>query len=152
ASTRAYGTFPANSDDFPFYREPLNVQVTVRGSITESATADGAVKSQWVKKMTMDFQDAAGKKLRDELQLPEWYQPEVRYVFDQDLRDWVRYRDVVTGREGFAYTGPTTGNSRGAPRLEQVRDAAMRQNSNIVTLPILPRLPTSGTLFRGRPL
>jgi hypothetical protein len=69
----------------------------------------------------------------------------------QDLRDWVRYRNVVTGREGVAYTGLPGANPAG-PRLDAIRADAMRNNQSIVTLPILPRLPTSGTLFRGRPL
>ncbi len=149
---RAYGTFPTNTDDYPFYREPLNVQVTVRGSISEGQTADGSVKSQWIKKMTMDLTDpASGKKLGEDLSLPSWYQPNIRYVYDQDLRDWVRYRNVVTGKEGIAYTGPPK-PSVTTPRLKQVRNDAIARGQNIVTLPILPRLPTSGTLFRGRPL
>jgi len=152
AGSRAYGTFPADTDDYPFYREPQNVQVTVRGSITEGTTADGSVKAQWIKKMTMAYKDPqTNKEVGELLGLPQWYQPNIRYVYDQDLRDWVRYRNVVTGREGVAYTGLPGANPAG-PRLDAVRADAMRNNQSIVTLPILPRLPTSGTLFRVRPL
>jgi hypothetical protein len=152
AGSRAYGTFPADSDDFPFFREPLNVQVTVRGSITEGTTVDGSVRSQWVKKMTMEYTDPQSKQeVRQILGLPDWYQPNLRYVYDQDLRDWVRYRNVVTGIEGIAYTGPVNANPTAA-RLTAIQNTAMQNGQNIVTLPILPRLPTSGTLFRGRPL
>jgi len=152
---RDNGTFPADSDDYPFYREPLNVQVTVRGSITEAATPDGSAKSQWIKKMTMGFLDPqTGKPVGAELNLPSWYQPNINYVYDSDVRDWVRTRNVVTGEEIVAYTGPNDPSvpmPPGAVRLDAVRQAAIQRNQNIVTLPILPRLPTSGTLFRGRP-
>jgi hypothetical protein len=151
---RAYGTFPANTDDYPFYREPQNVQVTVRGAITEGITAESAERAQWIKKMTMEFVDPqTNASIRGPLSLPNWYQPNIRYVYDQDLRDWVRYRNVVTGAEGVAYTGPlSTTPPAGAQSLAAVRTAAMQKMQNIVTLPILPRLPTSGSLFRGRPL
>jgi hypothetical protein len=150
--TRAYGTFPADTDDYPFYREPLNVQVTVRGSVSEGKSADGAVRAQWVKRMTMDYIDpTTSQSVPRILNVPDWFRPQLRYVYDQDLRDWVRYRNVVTGREGVAYVGPNMGSPPG-PRLEAVRQQAMAAGQNIVTLPILPRLPTSGTLFRGRPL
>src|SRR5262249_14290564 len=153
--SRAYGTFPANTDDYPFYREPNNIQVTVRGAITEASTAESAERAQWIKRMTMEFIDPATKQsVRKPLSLPDWYQPNIRYVYDQDLRDWVRYRNVGTGAEGIAYTGPQPAPN-GAQSLDQVRAAAMRdpqRPANIVTLPLLPRLPTSGSLFRGRPL
>jgi len=146
AGLRAYGTFPADTDDYPFYREPLNVQVTMHGSITEGSTAEGTEKAQWIKKMTVGSPDPNRS----------WYEPKIDYVYDQDLHDYVRYRNVITGIEGIAYTGPPpaagTGAQPVAPRLDAVRADAMRIGQNIVTLPILPRLPTSGTLFRGRPL
>jgi hypothetical protein len=154
SGSRAYGTFPANTDDYPFYREPNNVQVTVKGAITEATTAESAERAQWVRRMTMEFTDPDTKQpVRKALSLPDWYQPNIRYVYDQDLRDWVRYRNVVTGTEGIAFTGPTTtGQPAGATTLTQVRAAAIAKGQNIVTLPLLPRLPTSGSLFRGRPL
>jgi hypothetical protein len=151
--TRAYGTFPADSDDYPFYREPLNMQVTVRGSITEGQTVDGAVKAQWIKRMTMDYKDpTTDRDVHTILGIDRTqFDPGIKYVFDQDLRNWVRYRNVVTGREGVAYVGPPGAGQTG-PNLETIRTAAIQNGQNIVTLPILPRLPTSGTLFRGRPL
>jgi hypothetical protein len=152
--SRAYGTFPANTDDYPFYREPNNVQVTVKGAITEGTTAESADRVQWVKRMTMEFVDPVSKDpVRKALSLPDWYQPNIRYVYDQDLRDWVRYRNVVTGTEGIAFTGPTGATQpAGSNSLTAVRAAAQAKGQNIVTLPLLPRLPTSGSLFRGRPL
>ena len=127
--------------------------MTVHGSITEGATAESADRAQWIKKMTMAFTDPqTNKPVRDLLSLPSGYQPNIQYVYDTDLRDWVRYKNVVTGEEGVAYTGPMTAPPGGAQRLAAVRAAAKNQGRNIVTLPILPRLPTSGTLFRGRPL
>jgi hypothetical protein len=151
--TRAYGTFPADSDDYPFYREPLNMGVTVRGSITEGTTAEGTSKAQWIKRMTMGFIDPqTGKPVGQLLKLPGWYQPNINYVYDQGVRDWVRTRNVVTGEELVAYVGPPSQQPQGAVRLDTIRAAAMQQSQNIVTLPVLPRLPTSGTLFRGRPI
>ena len=128
----------------PALTAPSLLQIVRAHRLVETERLDAFLKT--VPQETIDAPDPSRS----------WYLPKIEYVYDQDLHDYVRYRNVVTGIEGIAYTGPPTVTGTGAqpvaPRLDAVRADAMRTGSNIVTLPILPRLPTSGTLFRGRPL
>jgi hypothetical protein len=147
SGVRGANTFPNDSEDFPFFREPLNVQVLVRGSISENMPAAAAERVQWVKKLWMDKR-AYGISDTNHA----WFEPNLRYEYDDDFRRWVRWRNVVTGAEGVAYVAPDTppGNTN-PPRLALIRDAALAAGQNIVTLPLLPRLPTGGLIYHGTP-
>jgi hypothetical protein len=144
AGQRGPNTFPSNSEDFPFYHEPPNIKILVRGSITENMPVAATERVQWVKKLFVD-------KVANNIST-SWYQPGVTYEYDDDFRKWVRYRNVVTGQEGIAYVAPDTpAGVTDANRLVTIRKAAVAAGQNILTLPLFPRLPTGGLIYHGTP-
>jgi hypothetical protein len=144
SGARGPNTFPANSEDYPFYHEPPNVKILVRGSISENMPAAATERVQWVKKL---YVDRAANSITT-----SWYAPSISYEYDDDFRKWVRYRNVVTGQEGIAYLAPDSpAGVTTANRLSTIQAAALQANQNILTLPLFPRLPTGGLIYHGTP-
>jgi hypothetical protein len=148
AGLRALGTFPQDTEDFPFFREPLNMQILVEGAVSENMSVPGETRARWVQRLWLDRRAYA----QSGYEVPNWYAPDVRYDYDESIRLWVRTRNVVTGDEGFAYAGPPTTTPSGVPHLTQVRQSALANGQNIVTLPMFPRLPTGASFYAGNPL
>jgi len=144
AGERGPNTFPRDSEDFPFYHEPPNVKILVRGSISENMPAAATERVQWVKKL---FVDRTANNIST-----NWYEPSISYEYDDDFRKWVRYRNVVTGQEGIAYMAPDSPfGVTNANRLSVIQQAALQAGQNILTLPLFPRLPTGGLIYHGTP-
>jgi hypothetical protein len=148
ALVRAPNTFPADSDDYPFFHEPLNMQVRIVGAITENMPATGVDRARWIQRLWLDKSVYA----QADYQVPSWFQPGMRYEYDDSIRRWVRWRNLVTGVEGFAYTGPPQELPGGFQHIDQVRAAAMSNGQNVAALPIFPRLPAGALIYSGNPL
>jgi hypothetical protein len=84
--------------------------------------------------------------------VPAWFQPDLQYRYDDSYRRWVRFRNLVTGNEGYAFAGPLQDTPPGIPHLDQVRQAALANGQNVVALPLSPRLPTGALFYSGNPL
>lgn len=141
---RGPNTFPSDTEDFPFYHEPPNVKILVRGSIAENMPVPATERVQWVKKL---FVDKSANSITT-----SWYEPSISYEYDDDFRKWVRWRNVVTGQEGIAYLAPDTpAGVTDANRLATIQAAALQAGQNILTLPLFPRLPTGGLIYHGTP-
>lgn len=148
SATRAPNTFPADTEDFPFFHEPLNMQVLVEGAITENMPASGVERTRWIQRLWMDPAASA----QEGYQVPAWFQPDLQYRYDDSYRLWVRFRNLVTGNEGYAFAGPPQDTPPGIPHLDQVRQAALQNGQNVVALPLSPRLPTGALFYSGNPL
>jgi hypothetical protein len=148
AGVRAEGTFPQDTEEYPFFHEPLNMRVLVEGAVTENMPVEGSTRARWVQRLWLDRSAYS----QASYQVPNWYQPDIRYDYDESIRLWVRTRNVVTGDEGIAYAGPPQTTPSGVPHLTQVRGAALSNGQNIVTLPMFPRLPTGALFYAGNPL
>jgi hypothetical protein len=144
AGERGPNTWPRTTEDYPFYHEPPNIKILVRGAISENMPVAATERVQWVKKL---FVDKAANGITT-----SWYEPSISYEYDDDFRKWVRYRNVVTGQEGIAYLAPDTpAGVTNALRLSTIQQAALAAGQNILTLPLFPRLPTGGLIYHGTP-
>jgi hypothetical protein len=146
AGFRSLLTFPRDSEDYPFFHEPLNMRILVEGAVTENMPVPGETRARWMEHLWLDPKAYA----LDTYQVPSWYRPDVRYDYDESIRLWVRWRNLVTGDEGYAYAGPPQPGV--GPTLADVRKQVMDQRQNIVTLPMFPRLPTGALMYAGNPL
>src|SRR5207244_7978972 len=109
-ATRADGTSPAQLANgggaYPFYHEPLNVEIAVYGAITENTTADPGDQLSWTKRLwTRVPETGTPDRQAFDAQTPGFH-PRIRYLYEPDLRRFVRYRIVGTGQEGVAYCAP----------------------------------------------
>ncbi|MBI3910168.1 MAG: hypothetical protein HY320_04460 [Armatimonadetes bacterium] len=146
AGTRAAGTYPENTDDYPFAHEPLNIQIVVNGTITENMPVEIADRVAWTNRHWLDTAVHP---------VSPGYAPNIRYSYDHNLRRYVRYRFVDTGEEGVAYVGPVgaqIAHTPQAPMLENVMQAAFDRGTYVVTLPLLPNLPAGPIVYQGNPL
>jgi len=162
--TRAEGTFPNNSADYPFYKEPLNIDLVVQGSITENVPAEVTDRYTWTLRQADTV--AGIRPASDRL---TGYAPTLRYYYNYNYRRYVRYRladptqanttEFPWPAEGVAYAGPVNPTNPGpiqhspqAPTLAQLRQGALLRNTYLLTLPLLPGLPAGTVIYEGNPL
>lgn len=148
AGFRSLMTFPRDTEDYPFFHEPLNLRIMVEGAIAENMPVSGETRARWIQRLWLDRDAYALGDYR----VPNWYRPEIQYDYDESIRFWVRTRNLITGDEGYAYAGPPQTTPAGVPHVRQVRQAALARGQNIVTLPMFPRLPTGALFYAGNPL
>jgi hypothetical protein len=144
-------TYPINMDVYPFYREPLNVEIEIVGSITENMPADPNERAIWTGHTWM--QSGTYDPTAFPLTTPPPFRPNIRYRYDGDLRRLVRVRDVRSGQEIVAWAAPTSGRKPASiPTLQAAIGQVLTNNSYAVTLPLAPRLPASEVFYEGNPL
>lgn len=157
-------TYPINTDHYPFYREPLNVDIEVVGAITENMPADPTEQARWMSHLWLadPAYDPSGWKLSDPNFPPQAlgslpaFRPNLRYRYDSDLQRLVRVRNIRTGEEVVAWASPNT--TRKPANIDPVQTVIANWLSNgtapsyAVTLPLVPRLPASATFYEGNPL
>lgn len=160
---RGPGTYPVNAGYFPYYHEPLNVDVEIHGALTENMPADPSDQAAWTSRMWMRVPEV-GTQARTDFDQQNGtanqpltrFHPRMRFFYEPDLRRYCRYRILATGEEGIAYTGPV-----GQPpqiiyqkpaqveTIDAVLTRAQGVNSYAVTLPVLPRLPSGPVIYEG---
>jgi hypothetical protein len=156
-------TYPINTDHYPFYREPLNVDIEVIGAITENMPADPTERARWMSHLWLEDPnyDPSGWKLSDPTKPPQAYsalptfRPNLRYRYDGDLRRLVRVRNLRTGQERVAWAAPSTARQGGIPTAQSVIASWLADPnapSYSVTLPVAPKLPASAAFYEGNPL
>ncbi len=150
---RAPGTFPRNTADYPFYHEPLNVDVTIVGSITENVPAPSEEQALWTERL---WSLTSGW---DPSQFPiparPAYSPRISYRYDADYRRLVRVRYTRTGQELVAWALPglptLPAPPAGIPLLDVAIANGLAQDSYVEVLPLIPRIPASSLLYEGNP-
>jgi len=154
---RVNGTRPAITGSYPFYHEPLNMDIAVYGAITENTTAESADQVTWTKRVWTKVPEVGSPDRQTWDNQTPGFHPRIRYLYEPDLRRIVRYRILATGQEGVAYSAPAkrtypqiiTDPPAGVPTVDELITAAKGNNSYVVTLPLLPKLPASPVLFEG---
>jgi hypothetical protein len=179
---RAPGTLPRNLDldpngvavaqQYPFYGEPLNVDIQVVGAITENMPAAPHEVAEWTRRTwTADLDGDPTNGNADNLPTvwptpnPDdpstWvargrslFSPRLAFRYDYNLQRMVRVRVLATGRELVAWSAPDSAlRPPGVPLLNTViLDALTTQNSYVELLPLLPRLPAGTLVYEGNPL
>jgi hypothetical protein len=184
---RASNTLPVNmsnnpdevsaAQQFPFYNEPLNIDIQVVGSITENMPAEPSEVAEWTRRLWTGDLDVNSDSRRDDnadndparwpVGNPDdpatWlangrslFSPRLSYRYDYNLQRMARVRVVTTGREEVVWTAPVGRNSQppdGMRTLDAViTEARNTQNSFVETLPVLPRLPAGALVYEGNPL
>lgn len=162
-------TYPINTDHYPFYREPLNVDIEVVGAITENMPADPTEQARWMSHLWLKdpAYDPSGWKLSDPNYPPQAYsslpafRPNLRYRYDSDLQRLVRVRNVRTGQEVVAWASSLLARKpTGMFTVAQAIDRCVNPSayglttppSYAVTLPLAPKLPASAAFYEGNPL
>jgi hypothetical protein len=161
---RAAGTKPESEGIYPFYHEPLNVDIEIHGAITENMPADPADRNAWTARLWTKVPEvnAGAERQTYDLETPG-FSPRIRYFYEHDLRRLVRYRVVSAGKmppaspapippEGIAYTAPLLGNPPplGSLPLDViVARARSEYNGYVVTMPVLPLLPSGPVIYEG---
>jgi hypothetical protein len=143
-------TFPYNMDVYPFYREPLNVEIEILGSITENMPAEPNERAKWVGQTWM--QSGTYDPTAFPYTAPPPFRPNIRYRYDGDLRRLVRVRNVRTGREVVGWAGPPSARATGFLPVQTLINQVLASNAYAVTLPLAPRLPASEVFYEGNPL
>jgi hypothetical protein len=158
---------------YPFYHEPLNLDIQVVGSITENMPAEPSETAEWTRHlwvMNLDGNpDPAANSDNDPappgvFPPPDpddpttWvakkrsrFSPRLSYRYDYNLQRMVRVRIISTGQEVVAWTAPS-----GAPgsmqTLASVIGDATAINSYVQLLPVLPKMPAGSVTYEGNPL
>ncbi len=151
---RAHGTIPVDQGAYPYFGEPLNVDIVVKGAITENMPAEPSERTKWTAHNWMKVPEinAGPARAAFDTESPG-YRPRIRYFYEHDLRRYVRYRILATGQEGVAYSGPTgppITYTSPVPNIDAVIALAQaNQNSYVATMPILPRLPSGPVIYEG---
>jgi len=179
----AWRTLPENlplSDAFaalhyPFYNEPLNVDIQIKGSITENIPAHPSEVAAWTSRLWTEVPDSSGGEANDPAAWPpqdpddpsRWaankrsrFSPRISYRYDTNLRRVVRVRYLrpwppAYKTEDIALASPSSGGSNapgGLPNVDALIGVAVSNNSYVEVLPVLPRLPVSGVIYEGNPL
>jgi len=160
---RPLGTFPRYTDQHPFYNEALNIEIDLKGAISENMPAAPHEKARWMNQLYVDDRgpyDPAAFPLPSTGQTP-LFRPNIRYRFDHDIRRMVRARLVQsadptvapTGYEEIVWTAPTTAPPPGMRTLDQfISNTAVPAGSFVETMPVLPRLPAGRVIYEGNPL
>lgn len=146
-------TYPMNSDHYPFYREPLNVDIQVVGAITENMPVDPTERGRWMNHLWL--QDPVYDPSAFPPTARPAFSPNLRYRFDGDLRRLVRVRNLRTGQEKVAWASTPGPRQGGIPTVQSVIGnwlADPTAPSYSVTLPLVPKLPASATFYEGNPL
>ena len=149
---RAPGVDPPGNSHYPFYREPLNLEITVEGSITENMPSEVVDRAQWTNTLWL-----AGDQYRaNGVPVDPGFRPNLRFVYNHDYRRYVRYQEVPNGPSGIAYVGPVDNMGApvvpaNAPTLAAVRQAALSRDHYVVTMPLLPKLPVGPVIYQGSP-
>jgi hypothetical protein len=152
---RTRGTFPRNTDHFPFYNEALNIDVEILGAVTENMPAEPAEQAAWISRNWLF--DSAYDPSAFPLQNRPVFRPNIRYRFDGDLRRMIRARNTRTGYEEAVWVlrTPAPGNVRTLSQFYGHPAPVSQMNpprEYVETLPILPRLPSSPMVYEGNPL
>ena len=156
-------TYPINTDHYPFYREPLNVDIEVIGAITENMPADPTERARWTSHVWLGdpTYNPSGWDLSDPNLPPQAFstlpafRPNLRYRYDSDLQRMVRVRNLRTGQEVVAWASPLLARKPASmPTVAaQVNTwLASATPSYSVTLPLAPKLPASAAFYEGNPL
>ncbi|MGV3723188.1 MAG: hypothetical protein ACO1SX_19985 [Actinomycetota bacterium] len=145
-------TYPINTDHYPFYREPLNVDIQVVGAITENMPAEPAERALWTSHLWLS--DPNYDPSAFPAASPPPFRPNLRYQYDGDLRRMVRVRNTRTGQEVVAWAAPVTGRKPAAMATVQavVNQWLATEDAYAVTLPLTPRLPAGAVFYEGNPL
>lgn len=147
-------TYPINTDHYPFYREPLNMDIQVIGAITENMPAEPAERALWTQHLWLADPNYDPSEF-PQVTPPPVFRPNISYRYDGDLRRMVRVRNTRTGQEALAWAAPST--TRTPPpgvfgSVEQAIDAVLTTGGYAVTLPVAPRLPAGEVFYEGNPL
>lgn len=147
---------------YPFYNEPLNIEIDVVGSISENIPATPSEQAAWTGRLWLD--NGYDPSVIGANPAP-LYRPSIRYLYDGSLRRMVRARKVRTGEEIITWVAPIapgmTGVTSLATAIQEAIDPstigatpAWRTNepSYVETLPLFPRLPASAVIYEGNPL
>ncbi|MFN3648086.1 MAG: hypothetical protein ACK47B_00790 [Armatimonadota bacterium] len=154
---RPIGTFPRNTDHYPFYNEPLNIEVQINGSMTENMPAAPSEQAAWVNRTWIH--DPGYDPGVFPLQGRPPFSPRLRYRYDSDLKRMVRARIPRLGQEFIVWTAPTAPPVNGMMTVDQViafargNDPNTNQpiNSYVEFLPVLPRMPAGTLVYEGNP-
>ncbi len=151
---RAPGTFPRNTADFPFYHEPLNLDIEVIGSISENMPAAPEEQALWTQRLWTDL--SGWDPTAFPIPARPAFSPRITYRYDGDLRRLVRVRYSRTGQELVAWALPARPTlptpPAGVPYLDAAIAAGIGQNSYVEVLPLIPRMPSSSVVYEGTPL
>jgi hypothetical protein len=157
---RAFGTQPDHEGAYPFYHEPLNLDIEIHGAITENMPAEPADRAAWTQRLWMRVPEAnSGQARTDFDRETPGFHPRIRYFYEHNLRRFVRYRIVnpvlqpANGipLEGIAWSAtPVPPPGVNVPSLDQVvAQARTDWNGYVVSLPILPMLPAGPVIYEG---
>lgn len=157
---RANKTFPRTSGPYPFWNEPLNLEVQVVGAVNENFPADPGDTTAWTSKMwTFAAPSTVGANFDtsyDQTTFPlpatrPAFRPDIHYNYDPNLRRMIRVRKLRTGQEEVAWTAPTPPPAGIRPLAVVLNEALNVDNSYVETLPVLPHLPASAVVYEGNP-
>ncbi len=147
---RPVSTQPRDSADYPFYNEPLNIEIEVLGAISENIPASPAEQAAWTGRLWMET--GYDPSLVGANPVPA-FRPSIRYVYDANLRRMVRVRKVRTGEEVMAWVAPGGPRPTGVvPLGTLLNNALTTEDTYLETLPLFPRLPASALVYEGNPL
>jgi hypothetical protein len=158
---RATGTFPNNTSQYPFYNEPLNVEVTINGAISENMPAESSEAQSWTDRTWWANPDTTHDPAADYQEADQRpYRPNIKYNYDPRLRRMIRvrytrpyYTNGVLREEEIVPVAPIPGGPPpGTRTLQFIIDEARANGSYVETLPVLPNLPTSALVYEGNPL
>ncbi len=165
---------------YPFYNEPLNVDVELVGAVAQNTTASPSEVAEWTRRTwTWDFDgdlDPANGVADNDPTLPfpppdpfnlaTWagrrsrFSPRITYRYDYNLKRLVRARIQATGQEEVVWVGNGLPPAGLRPLGTVIADAAgnigagdqIPSNSYVDVLPLLPRLPASSVVYEGASL
>lgn len=115
-------------EDFPFYGEPLNIRITIIGSVSENFPASMADQAEWLRKWGWMPVEYGGSGIR----IPTQHNPNNATDYVPNL--FINYDPIlITGRVGGSF------DATGAPSIRL--DEYGRE------LPPMPKLPVGTKLF-----
>lgn len=151
------GTFPKNTDHFPFFGEALNISINIHGAVTENFPAEPSETAEWSKKLWV-FDPGYDHSDFPEPPAPV-FSPNLRYRYDANLRRMIRVRftrpyqahPTPFAKEEVVWVAPGP-PPPGQRDFNTVLAEAIGNNSYVETLPVLPGLPGGALIYEGNPL
>ena len=159
---RAFGTFPRNTDQYPFYNEPLDIDIRVHGAVAEDRPAAPGEQANWTQHTWLNdlnwdptvLGDMAPNKRRP-------MSPMIRYDYDQDLRRMGPSAPVTAQPHGRQHGATDRGRDRlgGAGRaagrhraLTAIAAEAMGKGATVPDASGAAALPAGALMYEGHPL
>jgi hypothetical protein len=148
---RSGRTFPVNSGHHPMWNEALNMEIEIVGAVSENFPAEPNDTAAWVSR-TWVFDPAYNQTTFPPPAPLPVFRPDIRYSYDPHLRRMVRVKVLRTGQEVVAWAAPGPPPTA-MPTLAAVMAQALTvDNSYVVTMPVLPNLPSSAVVYEGSPV